>query len=136
MTRLRGVPLTRGGWTFFLPDYDARFSEELREGLIDSAFAAIDGSLATRVRRSRHAETWREHFNQAGGLDAYFKVLDPIRGANRIKWLFKRRRAAHRSFCSTYPCYSRPAASVTAMRWWWCPRRLTCNAAAPSNARE
>jgi len=95
MTRLRGVPLTRGGWTFFLPDYDARFSEELREGLIDSAFAAIDGSLATRVRRSRHAETWREHFNQAGGLDAYFKVLDPIRGANRIKWLFKRRRAAH-----------------------------------------
>src|SRR5208283_211034 len=26
---------------------------------------------------------------------AYFKVLDPIRGLNRIRWLFKRRRAAH-----------------------------------------
>jgi hypothetical protein len=95
MTRLRDVALTRGGWDFFLPDYDARFSEELREGLIDSAFAAIDGTLATRVRRSRHAETWREHFDQAGGLDAFFKVLDPLSAANRIRRLFKRRRAAH-----------------------------------------
>jgi hypothetical protein len=90
-----GVPLTRGGWTFFLPDYDARYSEELREGLIDSAFSAIDGTLATRVRRSRHAETWFAHFDHVGGPAAYFKVLDPIRGMNRIRWFFKRRRAAH-----------------------------------------
>ena len=26
--------------------------------------------------------------------------------------------------------------SVTATRWWWCPRRPMCNAAALSNARE
>jgi Lipopolysaccharide kinase (Kdo/WaaP) family len=90
-----GVPLTRGGWTFFLPDYDARYSEELREELLDSALAAIDGTLATRVRRSRHAETWFEHLDHASGLDAYFKVLDPIRGWNRVRWIFKRRRAAH-----------------------------------------
>jgi hypothetical protein len=90
-----GVPLTRGGWTFFLPGYDARFSEELRERLIDSAFSAIDGTATTRVRRSRHAETWFEHFDQVGGVKAYFKVLDPIRGLNRIRWIFKRRRAAH-----------------------------------------
>ena len=90
-----GVPLTRGGWTFFLPDYDARYSEELRERLIDSAFAAIDGTLPTRVRRSRHAETWSNHLDHAGGVDVYFKVLDPIRGLNRIRWIFKRRRAAH-----------------------------------------
>jgi len=95
MTRFDGVPLTRGGWTFFLPDYDARYSEELRERLIDSAFAAIDGTLSTRVRRSRHAETWFEHFDQVGGLAAYFKVLDPIRGLNRVRWIFRRRRAAH-----------------------------------------
>ncbi len=92
---LDGVPLTRGGWSFFIPGYDARFSEEQREKLIDSAFGAIDGTLATRVRRSRHAETWFEHFADAGGPDAYFKVLDPIRGLNRIRWIFKRRRAAH-----------------------------------------
>jgi len=90
-----GVPLTRGGWTFFLPDYDARYSEELRERLIDSAFGAIDGTLPTRVRRSRHAETWFDHLEHAGGLDVYFKVIDPIRGLNRVRWLFKRRRAAH-----------------------------------------
>ena len=90
-----GVPLTRGGWTFFLPDYDARYSEELRERLIDSAFAAIDGTLSTRVRRSRHAETWSNHLDHAGGINVYFKVLDPIRGLNRIRWIFKRRRAAH-----------------------------------------
>jgi hypothetical protein len=90
-----GVPLTRGGWTFFLPDYDARLSEELRESLIDSAFAAIDGTMATRVRRSRHAETFFERFDQVGGPNAYFKVLDPIRGLNRLRWIFKRRRAAH-----------------------------------------
>src|SRR5271169_3349410 len=59
-----GVPLTRGGWTFFLPDYDARYSEEFRERLIDSAFAAIDGTAATQVRRSRHAETWSDNFDQ------------------------------------------------------------------------
>ena len=95
MAGFDGVPLTRGGWTFFLPDYDARYSEELREELIDAAFAAIDGTLATRVRRSRHAETWFEHFDRVGGLDAYFKVLDPIRGLHRARAIFKRRRSAH-----------------------------------------
>jgi predicted LPLAT superfamily acyltransferase len=30
-----------------------------------------------------------------GGPIAYFKVLDPIRGLNRVRWIFKRRRAAH-----------------------------------------
>lgn len=95
MTGFDGVRLTRGGWTFFIPGYPARFSEPLRKSLIDSAFAAIDGTLATRVRRSRHAETWFEHFDSAGGPDAYFKVLDPIRGLDRIRWLFKRKRAAH-----------------------------------------
>src|SRR5260370_12140891 len=77
MAGFDGVPLTRGGWTFFLPDYDARFSEELRERLIDSAFAAIDGTLTTRVRRSRHAETWVNRFGHAEGPQAYFKVLHP-----------------------------------------------------------
>ncbi|MGH7923503.1 MAG: lipopolysaccharide kinase InaA family protein [Candidatus Binatus sp.] len=91
----QGVPLSRGGWTLFLPDYDARYSEELRERLIDAAFGAIDGTLPTRVRRSRHAETWFERFDQAGVPDAYFKVLDPIRGLNRIRRIFKRRRVAH-----------------------------------------
>jgi hypothetical protein len=95
MAGFEGVPLTRGGWTFFLPDYDARYSEELRERLIDSAFAAIDGTLATRVRRSRHAETWSGDFAEVGGPTAYFKVLDPIRGLNRVRRIFKRRRAAH-----------------------------------------
>jgi hypothetical protein len=95
MTGFDGAPLTRGGWTFFIPDPTARFSEPLRESLIDSAFAAIDGTLATRVRRSRHAETWFQHFGAAGGADAYFKVLDPIRGLDRIRWIFKRMRAAH-----------------------------------------
>jgi len=93
MTGLDGVRLTRGGWSFLIPGYDARFSEELRESLIDTAFAAIDGTLAKRVRRSRHAETWFKHFDH--GLDAYFKVLDPIRGINRARSTFKRRRAGH-----------------------------------------
>lgn len=92
---LDGVRLTRGGWSFFIPGYDARFSEELREALLDSAFGAIDGTLARRIRRSRHAETWFEHLGHVEGPDAYFKVLDPIRGMNRIRWLFRRRRAAH-----------------------------------------
>lgn len=90
---LDGVVLTRGGWSFLIPGYDARFSEELRESLLDSAFAAIDGTLPTRVRRSRHAETWLDHFDH--GLNAYFKVLDPIRGLHRARSVFKRRRAVH-----------------------------------------
>ncbi len=95
MTGLYGAPLTRGGWTFVIPGPASRFSEPLRQSLIDSAVAAINGALAKRVRRSRHAETWLVHFDSAGGFDAYFKVLDPIRGLNRIRWIFKRRRAAH-----------------------------------------
>jgi hypothetical protein len=95
MTGSDGVRLARGGWTFFMPGYDARFSEELREKLLDSAFGAIDGTLATRVRRSRHAETWFAQLGQVGGPQAYFKVLDPILGLNRIKGMFKRSRAAH-----------------------------------------
>ncbi len=90
---LEGVPLNRGGWRFLIPGYDARFSEELREELLDSAFAAIDGTMARRVRRSRHAETWFKYFDH--GLKAYFKVLDPIRGVNRARGIFKRKRAAH-----------------------------------------
>jgi len=95
MTGFDGVPLTRGGWTFFIPGSVARFSEPLRQSLIDSAFAAIHGTLAKSVRRSRHAETWLVHFDGPGGFDAYFKLLDPIRGLNRIRWIFKRRRVAH-----------------------------------------
>lgn len=95
MTGFDGVPLTRGGWTFFIPGSAARFSDGYRERLIVSALAAIDGSLATSIRRSRHAETWFEHFDRVGGPNAYFKVLDPIRGLNRIRWIFKRTRAAH-----------------------------------------
>src|SRR5271155_1357216 len=90
LTGFDGVPLTRGGWTFFLPGYDARYSEELRERLVDSAFAAIDGTLAIRVRRSRHAETWFAHLDHAGGPDAYFKVLDPIRGVDHPQGGIKR----------------------------------------------
>jgi len=95
MTGFDGVPLTRGGWTFFIPGSAARFSDGYRERLIVSALSAIDGSLATSIRRSRHAETWFEHFDRVGGPNAYFKVLDPIRGLNRIRWIFKRTRAAH-----------------------------------------
>jgi hypothetical protein len=95
MMGLEGVPLRRGGWVLFLLDYDARFSEELRESLIDSAFAAIDGTLQKRVRRSRHAETWAHHLGSGGGPDVYFKVIDAARGAHAIKLLFKGSRATH-----------------------------------------
>ncbi|HYR79719.1 MAG TPA: lipopolysaccharide kinase InaA family protein [Candidatus Dormibacteraeota bacterium] len=92
---LEGVPLRRGGWIFFLLDYDARFSEELRESLIDSAFEAIDGTLKKRIRRSRHAETWAQHLGSGGGPDVYFKVIDAAHGAHAMKLLFKGSRVAH-----------------------------------------
>jgi len=95
MMGLEGVPLRRGGWVFFLLDYDARFSEELRESLIDSAFGAIDGTLKKRVRRSRHAETWAQHLGSGGGPDVYFKVIDAARRAHAMKLFFKGSRAAH-----------------------------------------
>lgn len=89
------VALERGGWTFFIPAGDARISAPLRDSLIDSACAAIDGTGAERVRRSRHAETWFEHFDCAGARGVYIKVFDPIRGLNRIRRIFKPSRAAH-----------------------------------------
>ena len=95
MMGLEGVPLRRGGWIFFLLDYDARFSEELRESLIDSAFGAIDGTLKKRIRRSRHAETWAQHLGSGGGPDVYFKVIDAAHGAHAMKLLFKGSRVAH-----------------------------------------
>src|SRR5260370_42083678 len=93
MMGMEGVPLRRGGWIFFLLDYDARFSEELRESLIDSAFAAIDGTLNKRVRRSRHAETWLEHLGSGGGPDIYLKVIDAAHGADQLKLFFNGPRA-------------------------------------------
>jgi len=95
MLGLEGVPLRRGGWILFLLDYDARFSEELRESLIDSTFGAIDGTLKKRIRRSRHAETWTQHLGSDSGPDVYFKVIDAARGAHAMKLLFKGSRAAH-----------------------------------------
>jgi tRNA A-37 threonylcarbamoyl transferase component Bud32 len=95
MLGLQGVRLWRGGWVFFLLIYDARFSEELREALIDSAFGAIDGTLATRVRRSRHAETWFKHLGSESGPDVYFKVMDAARGGRAARRIFKGSRATH-----------------------------------------
>ena len=92
---LDGVAMARGGWNFFIPERDARLSEEMREKLIDSALAAIDGTLTTRIRRSRHAETWLERLGDSRASDAYFKVLDPLRGLNRFRSIFKRRRVTH-----------------------------------------
>jgi hypothetical protein len=95
MGGLDGVTFTRGGWNFFIPGYDARFSEEQRERLIDSALAAIDGTLTRSIRRSRHAETWLERLGESRASDAYFKVLDPITGLDRFRSIFKRKRVAH-----------------------------------------
>lgn len=89
---LDGVALARGGWNFFIPARDARLSEEMREKLIDTALAAIDGTLTKRIRRSRHAETWLERLGDSRSSDAYFKVLDPLRGLNRLRSIFRRRR--------------------------------------------
>jgi hypothetical protein len=90
-----GVMVARGGWNFFIPEHDARFSEEMREKLIDTALAAIDGTLTTRIRRSRHAETWLERMGESLASDTYFKVLDQVHGLNRLRSIFKRRRVAH-----------------------------------------
>ena len=99
---LDGVSFTRGGWDFFIPDYDARFSEEQRERLIDSALAAIDGTLTRSIRRSRHAETWLERLGESRASDAYFKVLDPITVRNRVRSIFKRKRVAHVAWISEH----------------------------------
>jgi tRNA A-37 threonylcarbamoyl transferase component Bud32 len=99
---LDGVSFTRGGWDFLIPGYDARFSEEQREHLIDSALAAIDGTLTRRIRRSRHAETWVERLGESGASDVYFKVLDPISGLNRVRSLFKRKRVSHVAWISEH----------------------------------
>jgi len=49
-----GVELTRGGWSFLIPGYDARFSEEQREELIDAGIRrnrrhGDDSACAARV---------------------------------------------------------------------------------------
>ncbi|MDB5108592.1 MAG: Mn2+-dependent serine/threonine protein kinase [Candidatus Binatus sp.] len=95
MSVMDGVSLSRGGWKFVLPGYDARFSEDLRENLLDSALAAADGVLARRVRRSRHAETWRETIGHSGGLMVYFKILDSPRGWHPLRRVFRGSRVAH-----------------------------------------
>ncbi len=93
MSGLEGVPVSRGGWRFVWLDYDARFSEEMRERFIDNAFAAIDGTLSRRIRRSRHAETWLQPI--PGGPSVYYKLLDPVRGLNGLWRSYRHSRAAH-----------------------------------------
>ncbi|MDO8431992.1 MAG: lipopolysaccharide kinase InaA family protein [Candidatus Binatus sp.] len=93
MSGLEGVRVSRGGWRFVWLDYDARFSEEMREQFIDNAFAAIDGTLSRRIRRSRHAETWLQRI--PGGPSVYYKLLDPVHGLNGLWRSFRHSRAAH-----------------------------------------
>jgi len=93
LTTLEGVRVSRGGWRFFWLDYDARFSEEMRERFIDNAFAAIDGTLPKRIRRSRRAETWLQ--NIPDGPSVYYKVLDAPRGLEAWWRPLSRARAAH-----------------------------------------
>ena len=93
LTGVGGVPVSRGGWRFVWLDYDARFSEEMREEFIDHAFAAIDGTLPRRIRRSRRAETWLQKI--PGGPGVYYKVLDAPRGLAALGRPLRRARAAH-----------------------------------------
>ncbi|HUO03614.1 MAG TPA: lipopolysaccharide kinase InaA family protein [Candidatus Binataceae bacterium] len=66
----------------------AHYSQKFRADLIDSALAAIAGSLKWRVRRSRYAETWRARIGAPDGPVAYFKILDPARGMRAIaRWI-------------------------------------------------
>lgn len=95
MNGLEGEPLRRGGWVVFLPENDELLPEERRRALIDSAFAAIDGTLAKSVRRSRHAETWLERIGDGARPLVYIKVLDPARGLRAIRLLFTGARVAH-----------------------------------------
>jgi tRNA A-37 threonylcarbamoyl transferase component Bud32 len=93
MSGLEGVRVARGGWQFVWLDYDARFSEEMREQFIDNAFAAIDGTLPRRIRRSRHAETWLQQI--PNGPTVYYKLLDPARGFFQYWRSLRHNRAAH-----------------------------------------
>jgi tRNA A-37 threonylcarbamoyl transferase component Bud32 len=93
MSGLEGVRVSRGGWQFVWLDYDARFSEEMREQFIDNAFAAIDGTLPRRIRRSRHAETWLQQI--PNGPAVYYKLLDPARGLSHYWRSLRHNRAAH-----------------------------------------
>ncbi len=47
------------------------------------------------MRRSRHAETWRERLGGASGPFVYFKVIDATRGPLSIRRMFKGSRVAH-----------------------------------------
>ncbi len=93
LTGVEGVPVSRGGWRFVWLDYDARFSEEMREQFIDNAFAAVDGTLPRRIRRSRRAETWLQQIS--GGPSVYYKVLDAPQGLDALWRPLRRARAAH-----------------------------------------
>lgn len=93
MSGLEGVRVSRGGWQFVWLDYDARFSEEMREQFIDNAFAAIDGTLPRRIRRSRHAETWLQRIPD--GPTVYYKLLDPARSFFQYWRSLRHNRAAH-----------------------------------------
>ena len=95
MKGFEGEELRRAGWILFIPENDARFSAELRQALIDRAFAAIDGTLAKSVRRSRHAETWVERLGGNAWPFVYIKVLDAARGLRAIRLLFTGSRVAH-----------------------------------------
>ena len=95
MKGLEGEPLRRGGWIVFLPENDERLPEERRQVLIDSAFAAIDGTLPKSVRRSRHAETWLERIGSDVRSFVYIKVFDAARGFRAIRMLFTGSRVAH-----------------------------------------
>ena len=95
MLGFEGVPLVRGEWTFLMPDYDARFSPEMRETLIDCALGAIDGTLERRVHRSRHAETWMHRLDGPVGPIVYFKVLDIHHRLGVLGRIFAASRASH-----------------------------------------
>ena len=101
MTGIEGVPLKRGGWVVFLPENDELLPEERRRALIDSVFAAIDGTLAKSVRRSRHAETWLERIGTGARPFVYIKMFDAARGLRAIRLLFTGSRVAHVARIST-----------------------------------
>jgi hypothetical protein len=88
----------RAGWRLEWPDDASRFSDVLRNRLINGAIAAAGGKWGTPERRSRHAATYLVRVPEQPGYEPFamfVKVYDPPRGPAALKRRLRGTPAAH-----------------------------------------
>ena len=84
----------RGGWRLNLAGEDS-LEPGMRDAVVEAALEAAAGRGARLQRRSRRGSTYHLRTGGPAGAEFFIKIIDPVRGLEKLKQWFSGSRAEH-----------------------------------------